>query len=189
MKIVLDTECFLKNSLCDEEVFYLLSLSRDCDLERAKKKLIDKGFIYEDDNGSMHITMNGDKALKGVFLDSDSKVSSVKALESLVGDMRAMFPKGLQQGKYSWRDSASVITERLRLFEKTFGKFPYDDIRKATKRYVDRMLGDPFMKTLKYFIISKQHDSVESLLATELAMMEEGEGEEVASGDWTSTMI
>ena len=189
MKFILNTECYLKHNLSEEEVMFLLSALRGCDLDRAKQSLIDKGFIFIDDFDKIHITKPGSDVLQAVLLDSDIRVSSPKDLENLVGDMRAMFPKGMQQGKYSWRDSAAVITERLRLFEKYFGKYPYDDIRKATQNYVNRMTGDPFMKTLKYFIISKQKETIESLLANELALLEEGGEEEVASGDWTTNII
>lgn len=189
MKITLDTSVFLKHNLTEEEVYYLLLITRNGNVENAKKTLREKDFIFVDDFDRVVITPKGDKAFVGVTLDSEKSVSSEKDLENLVGDIRAMFPKGMQQNKYSWRESPKVITERLRLFEKYFGKYPYDDIRKATQRYVNRMGGDPFMKTLKYFIISKQHETIESALANELILLEEG-GEEVNnSGDWTTNMI
>lgn len=189
MKFILNTECYLKNNLAEEEVLFLLSVLRGCDLDRAKQSLTDKGFIFIDDFDKIHLTKPGNDALQAVLLDSDEKISSIEDLKNLASDIREMFPKGTQQGKYSWRDSTAVITERLRLFEKYFGKHSCDDIRKATQNYVNRMTGDPFMKTLKYFIISKQHETIESLLANELALLEEGGDEGVVSGDWTSTMV
>ena len=190
MKITLDSSTFLKNNLTDEEVFYLLSVSRDCNLERAERRLIDKGFIRIDDENKVHITQKGNDALTTVILDSDKGISSPKSLENLVGDLRALFPKGLQQGRYPWRDSPAGITERLRVFEKKFGRYPYEKIVKATENYVKRMTGDPFMKTLKYFIWSEQKGTLESGLANELALLEEGgEDEVVASQDWTNNMI
>lgn len=189
MKFILNTECYLKHNLSEEEVLYLLSVLRGCDLDRAKQSLTDKGFIFIDDFDKIHLTKPGNDALQAVLLDSDVKISSIEDLKNLASDIREMFPKGLQQNKHSWRASVPVIIERLRMFEKYFGKHSHDDIRKATQNYVNRMTGNPYMKTLFYFIISKQHDTLESELANELAFLEEGGGEAVVSGDWTSTMV
>ena len=200
MNLLLNTETFLKNGLTIDEVLYLLILSSNSNMEKAKQSLIDKGFITQDGNlfGEYRITQNGIKAMNNVVLDSDKDVPKVtdKELEVLAGEMRALFPKGYQQEvptkMYPWRCSISEVVERLRKFWFKFGsEYTKEEILAATENYVKRMTGQRFMQTLKYFIWKKNESdgTYGSALANEIDMIREGEGEEHNSGDWQNTMV
>jgi len=45
MNLILKTETFLRNNLTDDEVVYLLMLSKKIDEESVQKSLESKGFI------------------------------------------------------------------------------------------------------------------------------------------------
>lgn len=190
-KIILDTGVFLKNGVSTDEVLLMINILNKSDPEKARESLQDKGLILKKP-GSLFdeyvLTSAGTTLMKKIIYSSDSDVPSDKALESLAGDLRAMFPKGLQQGKYSWRESVPIIVDRLKGFYKKIGDmYSHEQIRQATEHYVKRMSDDPFMKTLKYFIWNTQKGTFESPLAAEIELLEEGV--EDTGDDWKTNII
>ena len=193
MKIRLDTEKFLQNGLSDEEVLYLLILSNDCSIERAQKNLIDKGFITRDGNifGELRLTRSGVDAINSIILDSDKNVPTKtdKELRNLACDIIAMFPKGYQQGnRYPWRMSPSAAVERLRGFFLKFNNdYTFDEIREATKKYVEHYKDSGQMRTMIYFIWNTKNGGYDSPLANEIEILRSGV-EETTDG-WQNTMV
>lgn len=200
MNWLLKTETFLKNNLTADEVLCLISLLTKSDMEGAKKSLVDKGFITQDGDlfGGYRITRAGADAMNNIIIDSDDKVPKVtdKDLEVLAGEMRAIYPKGYQQEypvkMYPWRCSIGEVKDRLRKFWFKFGsEYTNEEILEATKRYVERMSGQRFMQTLKYFIWKKNDadGSYGSALANEIDAMREGEEETKPTSDWQNKMV
>lgn len=191
MNVLLKSENFLKNGLTDEEVLYLLIMSTKSNIERAQKSLIEKGFITQDGvlYKDFRITEAGMSAINAVILDSDKEVpKESKSLKDFADSLRMLFPKGMQQGKYSWRSSTKEISERLRVFYREFGSnYTEEEIYNATKNYVTRMSEDPHMRTLPYFLWDKRGGNYSSLLANEIECIRDGETP--TKEDWRSSLV
>lgn len=86
--------------------------------------------------------------------------------EYLAEALIKLFPKGAKKSSDSlsgtpWRGNKKDIAARLRKFFDKYGKYSFEDIIDATKRYVDSFNGDyTYMRVLKYFIWKeeKQYD-------------------------------
>lgn len=200
MNLVLRTEVFNRNKVTLEEVLSMIVVATNSNIEKGKQSLIEKGLLYEVSGNLFEKKLNfstaGKNILNEIILDSNEKVPKAgnTKLSDLVGSMRALFPKGYQQhnpDRYPWRGSPKEIEERMRGFFNMFGTdYEYEDIIKATERYVKRSINDPYMKTLPYFIWSKQEGPLKSLLASELAIMKEGDEEEKQEGeDWKTNIV
>lgn len=193
MNLLLQTETFLKNNLTDEEVLYMLILSRGCSIEKAQESLLKKGFITQDGNifADYRITKAGVDAVNAVVLDSDKKIPTKtdKELRELASDLITLFPKGYQQGnRYPWRMSPSAAVERLRSFFLKFNNdYTFDEIREATKRYVEHYKDSGQMRTMIYFIWNIKNGSYDSPLANEIELLRSGA--EPESNDWQNTMV
>ena len=154
MNLLLQTETFLKNNLTDEEVLYMLILSRGCSIEKAQESLLKKGFITQDGNifADYRITKAGVDAVNAVVLDSDKKIPTKtdKELRELASDLIALFPKGYQQGnRYPWRMSPSAAVERLRSFFLKFNNdYTFDEIARLLEE-TKQQLGRDYPITLE----------------------------------------
>lgn len=195
MNLVLKTETFLKHNLTDNEVVYLLMLSKNVDKESVQKSLESKGFITRDGNifGDYRITDSGKKAINDIVLDSNDKVpkSGDKNLLKLAEDMIALFPKGYQQGnKYAWRCSPAVCVERLRgFFHKFDNDYTHEEILEATKNYIEHYKDSGQMRTLIYFIWNTKNGSYDSPLAAEIEILRSGAKADSSDEDWMHEMV
>lgn len=74
--------------------------------------------------------------------------------------MRDLWPTGMKEGKWPWRDSVSNLAERIKVVWeiKGFGdKYTVDDCLFVARRYLAQFTDDRrYMKLLKYFIGKKQ---------------------------------
>lgn len=199
MNVLLRTEIFNKHGVSFDEVLYLIAVAGQANIEKGRQSVVKKGLVCEMTDGlfSMKpkLTLAGQKVINDIVLDSNKEIpkSNDSDLKTLVSKMRELFPKGYQQhnpDRYPWRGSPKEIEERMRGFFKQFGTdFKYEDILKATERYAKRSINDPYMKTLPYFIWSKQKDSLQSLLASELEVMKEGDDNPQEGEDWKTNVI
>src|SRR5574344_784460 len=208
MEIHLSTKTFLENNLTDEEVFYLLLLANDCNIERARASLIEKGYITQDGNlfGVFRITDEGMETLNSAILDSDNKVPAKDNLIGLVIAIQELFPKGSKFGGTSWRGSQREISVKLQKWFKLYGtytdkegkehKWTYPEIIDATQRYVNHFNGDyKFMRQLKYFILKfeKKMDAEGRQYSEEVSdlasYLENPDANASHSTDWTSSLV
>jgi len=195
MNLILKTETFLRNNLTDDEVVYLLMLSKKIDEESVQKSLESKGFITRDGNifGDYRITEAGIKTINNIVLDSNDKVPKAtdKDLLALAGDMIALFPKGYQQGnKYAWRCSPAACVERLRgFFLKFNNNYTNEEILQATKNYVEHYKDSGQMRILIYFIWNTKGGSYDSPLASEIEIIRSGAKAENPDEDWTTKLV
>jgi hypothetical protein len=85
---------------------------------------------------------------------SSSNVASEERCVKLAEQLREIFPAGKKPGyAYTWRDSVSCITDRLKKFFMKYGDYPDDRIIQVTKDYVASFNGNyTYMQLLKYFI-------------------------------------
>ena len=195
MNLVLKTETFLRNNLTDDEVVYLLMLSKKIDEEKVQKSLESKGFITRDGNifGDYRITEVGVKTINNIVYDSSDKVpkKNDKDLLELAGEMIALFPKGYQQGnKYPWRCSPAACVERLRGFYLKFNNdYTNKEILEATKNYVEHYKDSGQMRILTYFIWNTKGGSYDSPLASEIENIRAGGKAEKNDEDWTTKLV
>lgn len=195
MNLVLKTETFLKHNLTDNEVVYLLMLSKNIDEESVQKSLESKGFITRDGNifGDYRITEAGNKAINNIVLDSSDRVPKAtdKELLKLAGDMIALFPKGYQQGnKYAWRCSPAACVERLRGFFLKFNNdYTHEEILEATKNYVEHYKDSGQMRILIYFIWNTKGGSYDSPLASEIEILRSGAKADNPDEDWMHELV
>lgn len=187
--IRLDTETFLKRGLSREALFLLLWTHFKCDRERAEQELLEEGYADVCLDGSLRITEKGAKTISKIVLDSDKNIPKEgNHLLDFANSLRMLFPRGMQQGKYSWRGSGPEIEHRLRVFYQEFGTdYTEEEIYQATEKYVSRMQDDPYMRTLPYFLWDKRGGSYSSLLASEIQVLREGEDKR--KEDWTTKMV
>ena len=73
-----------------------------------------------------------------------------------------IFPTGMQQGKYPWRGSKMEISQKIHTLKNRYNQeFTDEEAIEATKKYVEKYLGDPYMQTLKYFLLRVNKDTGE----------------------------
>jgi hypothetical protein len=84
--------------------------------------------------------------------------------------------------------SPSAAVERLRSFFLKFNNdYTFDEIREATKKYVEHYKDSGQMRTMVYFIWNTKNGSYDSPLANEIELLRSGV-EETTEG-WQNTMV
>jgi hypothetical protein len=190
MKIEIDLEKLHKNELTPNQHIYLKllfaadkdGLSRIFELENEKKikddlfKLYQKGFIklnIEEDGRVFNLDIiidlisSVDQSVKD-YVKAD--ISDYDKFDEFIEEWYALFPKGVQVGRYPVRSGLSGCRTKMLKFVKKHKQYSYDQILMATKKYIEshRRDGFKFMKLANYFI---EKDGVSTLEA----MLEEGE--------------
>ena len=197
MKISIDEDVIAKAKTLDDkqlnlgEFLVCLLIKLDCNIYEVIDTLIDRGVLMRDpktpDNLLMFLKYS--KLVDTILLQSDKSVPKQSSLDELAVTLQEIFPKGKKcndfgEGKWPWRGNKRDIATRLGKFFKLYGKYDFDDVIEATKRYVERESVNPKnMKLLQYFILKGEEGS---LLATELENMHEEDTHEV---DLTSNML
>lgn len=167
MKIIIDTEVLQKKKVGLDEFLYLFSLYKGTPItSKTFEKIKERKFL------NFREAYNKDKAFdNNVFINETGKfyyellISNMNIPEETSEDrfvklaekLREIFPAGKKPGyAYTWRDSVSCITDRLKkFFVKYDPDYQYTDeqIIAATKKYVDSFNGNyKYMQLLKYFI-------------------------------------
>lgn len=155
--------------------FYLNKQDFNYDAKEYLDDLAKLGYLlltYNDkgDITYIKITTEGLKALKQSYslVDELTSVSPKPIGDSLVNKLSQeiieLFPKGKKDGKWPFRSSSTVISQRLKLFSSKYKinlSDRYDDIIKATESYVKSFENDKNgMSLLKYFIDKQQSGSL-----------------------------
>jgi len=162
MKIVLDTEVCKKEGKDADVILYLLSLLSGCKItidtfEKARQQRL---LLFEQMYDARkpfpeYVTLNvtGEHLVESVMASS-SNITSEERCTQLAEKLREIFPAGKKPGyAYTWRDSVSCITDRLKKFFMKYGEYSDEQVIEATKAYVASFNGNyTYMQLLKYFI-------------------------------------
>jgi hypothetical protein len=162
MKIVLDTEVCKKEGKDVDVILYLLSLLSGCKItidtfEKARQQRL---LLFEQmydvrkpfpEYVSLNVT---GEHLAESMMASSNNVASEERCEKLAEQLREIFPAGKKPGyAYTWRDSVSCITDRLKKFFMKYGEYSDEQVIEANKAYVASFNGNyTYMQLLKYFI-------------------------------------
>ena len=165
MKIIIDTDLCKEKGRDVDLVLYLLSFLAGSKItantfEKARQqgylkflRMYDPRKPFPED---VELTDDSKFFLEGVMADANTKMKSntEERFVNLANKMRDLFPQGNKPGyHYAWRDSTTVIVDRLKKFIMKYGDYSDEDILDATKRYVDSFNGNyTYMQLLKYFI-------------------------------------
>lgn len=126
-------------------------------------------------------------------LEKSLITSDTKDLKELASKLKSIFPKGSKDGTNTpWADGVALIEKRLKIFFKKYGEYPYEDIIKATQKYVDSFNGNyRLMRTLRYFIWKESRGAAGDVESTSdlLTFLERADDVENLRDDWTSTII
>lgn len=176
------------------EVLVCLVVKLGYNPARITDNLTKRGILVpstEDANGLL-IFQTYNRLVEDILLDSDKIVPKQETLDDLVTALQELFPRERKPDaygvpKYSYRGNKRDIAQKLQKFFKLYGEdYSYDDIKKATKNYVERYKYDKtYMKTLQYFIFKEGEGSQ---LATELENIEDSTVSETPT-DWTNTLV
>lgn len=112
-------------------------------------------------------------------------------LTELAQSLKEIYPKGKKGDTgVPWADGVALIEKRLKLFFKKYGEYPFEDIIKATKKYVESFNGDyKFMRTLRYFIWKEERGAAGDIeSSSDLLTYLEDSGDEIVRDGWTGEL-
>lgn len=193
MKITLESKIIEQHSTMGE-ILLMLAIANKADLILANDELIDKGLITKDYSREGHyyrVTNKGHELLNTVIIDSEIK-DIKNEYEELSKALKEIYPSGKKPNTNDyWSDGVQLLTKRLKIFEKKYGKFKHDDIINATKKYVESFNGNyRMMRLLKYFIFKEDNKNGEIESKSDLLNLLENIDEQInINQEWTSQMI
>jgi hypothetical protein len=207
MKILLDTEVCKREGKDVDVILYLLSLLSGCKItvnafEKARQqrlltfeKMYDPRMPFPD---YVSLTPTAEHIVESMMAGSNSTVTEERCVK-LAESLREIFPAGKKPGyAYTWRDSVSCITDRLKKFFMKYGEYSDEQIIQATKAYVDSFNGNyTYMQLLKYFIWKNKVTGEEVVRGrivgevekqSQLAAWIEDAPEKTVNNDWDVTL-
>ena len=168
MKITIDDAILEKYGLSFQKFLYLYLKFKNLDFDKTCEELLSKNLIVKDLFGNVFCINTPEvKEIMGAFKQTHTVEGPTKEELELATKLMELFPKGSQQGKYSWRGNTLEIALKLHSLRNKYNReFTDEEAIEATKKYVEKFSGDPYMKTLKYFIlrVDKQKGEVISEL-------------------------
>ena len=158
MKYSIDENVSLRHHLSLEELLMLMLLKKGCNLQLLIEEMLKRELIVPNMFGNYNVTQHWDDQMQKVLLESDKDVPKDNDLNYLVGQLRALFPKGIKSGSAAWRGNVREITLRLQKFFKIYdSRYSDEAIIEATKKYVESFNGNyTYMRILKYFILKDE---------------------------------
>ena len=158
MKYSIDENIALRHHLSLEELLMLMLLKKGCNLQLLIEEMLKRELIVPNMFGNYNVTQHWDDQMQKVLLESDKDVPKDNDLNYLVGQLRALFPKGIKSGSAAWRGNVREITLRLQKFFKIYdSRYSDEAIIEATKKYVESFNGNyTYMRILKYFILKDE---------------------------------
>lgn len=195
MKYVID-EKIAKDKGLDLPSVLAIMLVKTCeDIPELFSNLKEREVLGKD-MFSFYVTPRWDDVMADILLTSDEVVPKDDELDILTEELMEIFPSGKKDGTSTyWRGNKKDIKLRLKKFFKLYGnKFTFDQIKEATKRYVNSFNGDyMYMRVLKYFIwkdVKKTDGEGRGFIeeVSDLASYIENEGSDDGNSDWTSTL-
>ena len=136
----------------------LMLLKKGCNLQSLIEEMLKRELIVPNMFGNYSITQHWDDQMQKVLLESDKDVPKDNDLNYLVGQLRALFPKGIKSGSAAWRGNVREITLRLQKFFKIYdNRYSDESIIEATRKYIESFNGNyTYMRILKYFILKDE---------------------------------
>lgn len=167
MKFTIDSEICEKHNLSLSEVLgiLLIKLSSCGNCQSTIDKLVAEEKITsigdpEDPYSIYHITQRWDDEVSSILLEAEKSLPKVDRIESLVKQMRELFPTGMKVGSSAWRGNVRELKLRMQKFFRLYGEYSDEQILEATKKYVDSFNGNyTYMRILKYFILKSETKS------------------------------
>lgn len=179
MKFTIDSEICEKHNLSLSEVLgiLLIKLSNCGNCQSTIDKLVAEEKITsmgdpEDPYSIYHITQRWDDEVSSILLEAEKSLPKADRIESLVKQMRELFPTGMKVGSSAWRGNVRELKLRMQKFFKLYGEYSDEQILEATKKYVDSFNGNyTYMRILKYFIMkseTKSYMSEDGMMVSQL---------------------
>lgn len=128
-------------------------------------QIIEYEFIIADEDG-YSLTKDGERFIKFIVGDPESKKKAIKVSEELVDALREMFPEGKKAGtnKY-WRDNKVNIARKMNTFYRMFGYHDDEVVLKATKKYIDSFgANNQLQRVLPYFILKNDESELMTII-------------------------
>lgn len=179
MKFIIDTEEIQKQNIPLEVVFCTLALYFKCPTNRETfREACKLGLVnYKNYNPIIYayegqeITQKGVDLIEDIIINSEFQKPEVKdRFLNLAEELRDLYPSGKRPGTaYMWKDSAAVISKRLKALYKKYNlKYTDEQVINATKRYIESFNGDyTYMQLLKYFISKDESSQLLSYIENE----------------------
>lgn len=162
MKFTIDSKKIdiQKLSVCDTLLCFAISLCKKYTLAEHIKRLEDRNMIIPTSHGKYMLSTTAQEYMEDAVAKSESPVDQT-TLIALAKEMREIFPKGLKDGSYAWRDNVRSLVRRLERFFALYPEkadLPAEDIIQATREYVSRFNAPTYdgMRILKYFILKNE---------------------------------
>lgn len=166
MKIIFDTEACKKNNRDVDLILYLISVYCNANInvntfEKARQQnWLKFEEMYNRNNPfpiNVSLTKDGEFLIESIMADSQTNSVLQKnddRFTNLANKLRDLYPEGKKPGyQYMWKDSTSVIANRLKKFVLKYADYTDEQIIDATKRYIASFNGNyQYMQLLKYFI-------------------------------------
>ena len=157
MVIHIDTDRLDEYSLSLGDVLIAIAETYGVNLEESVKLLLQTKEAKEDPDGinfGIKLDSTVHARVTGLIASSTPTESTKDELLECAKRLKALYPRGKKPGTNSyWADSPALIVERLKLFFRKYGEYPLNEIVKATSKYVEDNIGNPYMRTLTYFIM------------------------------------
>lgn len=168
MHFAIDSRIIRNRGLGLDEFLGLLLIKHCYNPKTLFENLTNKGAIVPDGkvDGVYYLTEACDEFLNDTLCAMNKDCPRGDQVEYLAEALIKLFPKGAKKSSDSprgtpWRGNKKDIADRLRKFFDKYGKYSFEDIIDATKRYVESFEGNyTYMRVLKYFIWKeeKQYD-------------------------------
>ena len=163
MKITIDDELLEKHGLSFQKFLYLYLIYKNFDFKNTKEELLSKDYIVQDLFGNVFCINTPEiKEIMSAMKQTKSMGTPTEDEVRLAEKLMEIYPKGMQQGKYPWRGSKLEISQKIHTLRNRYNQeFTDEEAVEATKKYVEKKLGDPYMKLLKYFLLKVDKDTGE----------------------------
>ena len=158
MKFVIDEEVAVKNNLSIQELLLTLLVKVGADIPAVLEQLQKREVVVKDIFNNYYITPHWIDVCDNILLSSEKAIPRDDNLAPLAEELMAMMPQGKMSGTaYYYKCNKREIILKLKKFTKLYGQYSFEDIKKATKRYVESFNGNyTYMKLLKYFILKEE---------------------------------
>lgn len=158
MKFVIDEEVAVKNNLNIQELLLTLLVKVGADIPAVLEQLQKREVVVKDIFNNYYITPHWIDVCDNILLSSEKAIPKDDNLAPLAEELMAMMPQGKMPGTaYYYKCNKREIILKLKKFTKLYGQYSFEDIKKATKRYVESFNGNyTYMKLLKYFILKEE---------------------------------
>lgn len=158
MKFVIDEDIATKNDLSIQELLLTLLIKVGADIPAILEQLQKREVVGKDIFNNYYVTPHWVDVCDNILLSSEKTIPKDDNLAPLAEELMALMPPGKMPGTvYYYKCNKREIILKLKKFTKLYGQYSFEDIKNATKRYVDSFNGNyTYMKLLKYFILKEE---------------------------------